>query len=180
MAITQFRQMLRTQPYLVLDTETTGLNDGEICQIAVLSSEGDVLLNSLVKPVRRIPYSATQIHGITDAMVGDAPSWKDISPSLMEILRGQQVVVYNAVYDRRMMEQSAMVAGLPRVDWTAIGMWWCAMEAFAEIYGQRGRHGYKWQKLSTAARYYGIPVKQAHDALGDVRMTLEICKRIAG
>src|SRR5690348_3280855 len=113
MPITPFKQMLRTQPYLVLDTETTGLSDGEICQIAVISSQGEVLLNSLVKPVRRIPYSTSQIHGITDAMVIDAPNWKDISPRLVEILNGQQVVVYNAAYDRRMMDQSAEAARLP-------------------------------------------------------------------
>ncbi len=181
MKAASFRQMLSSEAgYVVLDTETTGLNDGEICQIAVVSSAGEVLLDTLVKTVRGIPYGSTRIHGITNEMVQDAPRWAEISPSLVNILKGQNVVVYNAVYDRKMMHRSAEHAGLPKTDWKQFSTWWCAMEAFAEVYGEWNsyRRNYRWQSLTTACRYYGIPISNAHSALGDVLMTLQLCRKM--
>ncbi|MCL4248307.1 MAG: 3'-5' exonuclease [Anaerolineae bacterium] len=177
----RFCEMLREKRYVVLDTETTGLHQGEICQIAIINHGGDVLLDTLVKPIRRIPPEASRIHGIFDDDVKSARGWGDISSEVETILRNQHVVVYNAVYDRKMMHQSAEAVGLPKVDWKTFSTWWCAMEAFAEIYGDwNDYHGsYRWQRLSTAAAYYNIPVNGAHSALGDCLMTLAVCKAMA-
>lgn len=176
----QFKQMLRTGEYVVLDTETTGLNRGEIVQLAVVGSSGQVLMDTLVKPVVSIPPDATRIHGITDDMVADAPGFADILPQLQPLLTGTNVVVYNATYDRKMLHQSAEVAGLEKVDWKALSRWWCAMEAFAEIYHDWNsyRHNYRWQKLSTACAYYKIELQNAHGALADSQATLNICKEM--
>jgi DNA polymerase-3 subunit epsilon len=109
-------------------------------------------------------------------MVIDAPDWSEVSPQVETLLRERDVVVYNATFDRKMMHQSAEAAGLPKVDWKTFSQWWCAMEAFAEVYGQGSSYGrgYRFQKLSTAARYYRIPVVDAHSALGDALLTLKV------
>lgn len=58
------------------------------------------------------------------------------------------------------------------------------MEDFAEIYGERNsfRDGYKWQKLTTAADYYGYDWSQraetAHNSLGDCYATLFVYNKI--
>jgi DNA polymerase-3 subunit epsilon len=173
--------MIRRRDFLVLDTETTGLERGEIVQIAVVDATGNVLLDTLVKPGQPIPGDATRIHGIHDYDVQDAPSWALISPALVKLLTGRDVVIYNAVYDRKMMHQSAEAAGLPKVDWKALASFWCAMEAFAEVFGDWNayRGSYRWQKLVTAARFYGLPVVDAHSALGDCLMTLAFVKKMA-
>jgi DNA polymerase-3 subunit epsilon len=177
-----FKRMIQRGNYVVLDTETTGLERGEIVQIAVIDSTGNVLLDTLVKPVGRIPADASAIHGLTDADVASAPRWADVSAKLLPILTGKDVVIYNAVYDRKMMHQAAEAAGLPKVDWKQFSRFWCAMEAFAEVFGDWNeyRHSYRWQKLTTAANYYSLPVLNAHTALGDCLMTLAVCKRMAG
>lgn len=183
MSLKSFEHMLKSSAgYVVLDTETTGLNDGEICQIAVVSSEGETLLDTLVFPTMGIPAAATRVHGITEEMVKDAPGWADIYPKLLPILTGRNVVVWNAVYDRKMMHRSAEYARLPKTDWKQISTWWCAMEAFAELYGDWNNYhqNYRWQKLSTACAYYRLPIANAHSALGDVQMTLAVCRRMAG
>ena len=63
---------------IYLDTETTGFGPrAEIVDIAAVSAAGEVLLESLVQPTRRIPADATRVHGITNADVKDAPAWCD-------------------------------------------------------------------------------------------------------
>ena len=176
-----FLNVIRGGEYLILDTETTGLERGEVVQIGVVDPSGATLINTLVKPIEPIPPSTTRIHGITNQMVASAPRFAEVVDNLRNTLNGKHVIVYNAVYDRRMLHQSAEAAGIEKTDWKAISRWWCAMEGFAEIYGDYNpmRRSYRWQKLSTAARYYGISVVDEHSALGDCLTTLAICKGMA-
>ena len=174
------KQMIRGDDFIVLDTETTGIHVGEIVQIGMVDATGQVLLDTLVKPVGRIPYETTRIHGITDDMVNGAPGWGDITAQVESLLRDRHVVVYNAVFDRKMMHQSAQACGLPKTDWKTFSTWWCAMEAFAQEYASRSfshrRRTPRNQKLTMAARHYRIPVRDAHSALGDALMTLSVVR----
>ena len=180
--MTTFKDMIRSGKFLVLDTETTGLGeDAEICQIAVIDSAGAVLLDTLVKPVNAIQPGAIAVHGITDEMVADAPGWKDLTDQIQCLLSGHDVVIYNAVFDRKLMHQSAEQAGLPKIEWKNLATFHCAMLEFAPIYGDWNSYyrSYRWQTLSTAAGYYNLPVVDAHHALGDCLTTLAVCKAMA-
>ncbi|MGH1280407.1 3'-5' exonuclease [Bacillus basilensis] len=65
--------------FVILDTETTGLTQrDQIIEICVNDLTGKILLNPLVKPTINIPAEAASIHGITNEMVDDAPSWIEI------------------------------------------------------------------------------------------------------
>lgn len=167
---------IRGKKFYILDTETTALKRGEICQIAIIDSNGLVELNSLVKTVNPIPSEVTAIHGIDNDMVKDAPSWIDLAPRIRQILDGQLLVVYNAVYDRSFMHQTQELHNLPKIEWKEISEWHCAMEAYAEFYGEINPYygTPKWQKLSVAAERCGVKVENAHTALGDCLMTLGV------
>jgi DNA polymerase-3 subunit epsilon len=177
-----FIALIRSGDFVILDTETTGLgSDAEICQIAIIDSSGNVLLDQLVKPQKPIPASATAIHHISNEMVKDAPSWLNVNEKVWQLLHGKQVIVYNAEYDFRLIAQSEKACEpLALSDWHTIQRH-CAMLHFSEVYGEwNSYHGnYKWQKLETAARYYEQPVNAAHNALGDCLMTLAVCKAMA-
>ncbi|MFJ8855173.1 exonuclease domain-containing protein [Streptomyces sp. NPDC102437] len=85
---------------VVLDTETTGLHaEARIVEIAVLSSAGDVLLDTLLNPEEPIPEDASQIHGITDSDVSGAPTFSQVLPTLVRLLEGKRCLIYNDVYD---------------------------------------------------------------------------------
>lgn len=175
-----FLDLIARDDYLVLDTETTSLKRGEICQIAIIESGGDVVLDELVKTHDPIPAAATAIHGITDLMVADAPTWPEIADEIWRILDDRDLVVYNAIYDRKMMHQTAEVWQLPKVEWKEVATWWCAMDAAAEWYGDWNEYhqSFRWQPLTKIACEFGIPTNGAHSARVDAQMTLEVCRAL--
>jgi len=178
----EFLNVVRRENFLVLDTETTGLQIGEIVQIAIVDHTGKILIDTLVKPVNGIPADAMRVHGITEDMVGDAPGWNLIAPKVMEIVKDTDLIVYNATYDRKMMHQSNEHYSNEKVNWKEIARWHCAMEAYAEVWGDwNDYHGsYRWQRLTTAMMQQNLPTGDAHNALGDCLMTLALCKKMAG
>lgn len=177
MYLATLREAVRQGPFVVLDTETTGLH-GEVCQIAILSSEGEILLDQLVRPSEHIPQDAYRIHGISDEEVRSSPVWGDVQPRVLAGIFGKTVIVYNAKFNRHILHNSAERAGLPKTNWKELSTWVCAMEAFAEFYGDWNEYhqSYRWQKLSFAAEYCNIPVLSAHQALADCIMTLGIAR----
>jgi DNA polymerase III epsilon subunit-like protein len=139
---------------IYLDTETTGFGArAEIVDIAVVSAAGEVVLESLVQPTRRIPADATAIHGITDADVKDAPAWCDLYEDLLRVLAGRRVIVYNVIFDRQMVNQACDRYDLaaPAADWE------CAMRKYAGFYGNwdSGKRWYRFQKLERAVLAFG-------------------------
>ena len=171
---------------LILDTETTGLDDdAEVVELAVIDCAGTVLLDTLVRPSGPVPAEAAAIHGITDAMLADAPTWSEIHDRFCDLVEGRQVVIYSREFDARVISQTARRYGLqaPQCfdlasDDSAVH---CAMQAYAELHGEwseeKGR--YRWQKLSTAAQQQGVKVENAHRALGDCLMTLGVVRAMA-
>lgn len=180
--LTDFLKMVKSEKFFVLDTETTGLHVGEIVQIAIVDPTGKVALDTLVKPVNGIPSDATSIHGITNEMVSDAPGWNVVSEWVMEIIRDSDLIVYNAVYDRKMMHQSHEHYSSEKINWREIARWYCAMEAYSEYYGDWNDYhqSYRWQRLTAAMYQQDLPTKDAHSALGDCLMTLALVRKMAG
>jgi DNA polymerase-3 subunit epsilon len=168
--------------FVILDTETTGLGtSAEICQIAVIDSACGVLLDALVKPVNPIPDDVVKIHGITNAMVSRAVDWLTLAPVLEALVKDRPVFIYNADYDTRIIRQSYLAHGVNFLNFQPSSIH-CAMLPFAEVYGQwnPNRQNFRWQKLTVAAEYFGLPVVDAHNALGDCRMTLGVLLAMAG
>ncbi len=95
-------------PVAIVDIETTGLNAGSdrIVEVSVVrcdpGSEPRLVLDTLVNPLRHM--AATEIHGITDADVKDAPPFSDIADLLRYSLSGCVVAAYNVYFDMRFIE----------------------------------------------------------------------------
>lgn len=90
---------------VILDTETTGLYDAEIVELSIIDTAGNVLLDTLVRPTRPIPAEATEIHGITDEMVANAPTWAEVYPQYQALVAGKTIAAYNAEFDAGMVDK---------------------------------------------------------------------------
>lgn len=155
---------------LYIDTETTGLYENdEIVEIAIID-DNQTLLNTLVKPVNHSSWpEAQEIHGITPAMVSDAPTYAEIRSQIRNLVKDQDVVIYNADYDSQYLYEELKSAASVR----------CAMLAFAREYGEWNDYyeNYRWQKLTKAARYVLHKWEgSAHRALADTQATRSVWK----
>jgi DNA polymerase III epsilon subunit-like protein len=145
---------------IFLDTETTGLDPDhdEILEIAIVGEDGSVLLDTLVRPLKNQSWpEAEEIHGITPAMVENAPTLDELMERIAAVVNGSDLVIYNAGFDM------GFLRGLEPASVH------CCMLAFAEEYGEwSDYHGnHRWQKLATAARYVYYENSPNHRALAD-------------
>lgn len=168
------------QPYLViLDTETTGLHHAaEVISLAMIDRDGRELLDARIKPQGVVPYESMQIHGITNRDLVNMPTLADWWRQIMPAFAVGHVVIYNASFDTRVINQSAARFGLPPV---ALPDGRCVMKAFAAYWGTWSEYhqSYRWQSLATAAAWAGHPLADAHDALADCRATLAVLQAMA-
>ncbi len=181
MLLERLHEAVRRDNFVILDTETTGLDwQAQICQVAVIDGTGKTLVDLLVKPTCRIPPDATRIHGITNGHVAGAPGFAQVAPQIVSAITGRDVIIYNSAFDLAMLRQSAAAAGL-EVDWRGLANYVCAMQAYAEHWGvwDSARRSYRWQSLSAACSQQAIPVKGAHNALGDCLLTLALIRKIS-
>ena len=178
LAILQAKSEVLQQP-VYLDTETTGLDNGaEIVDICVLDHDGSVLVDSLVKPKGKIPLDVIRIHGITNEMVQDAPTWLELWPQVKAALAGRRVAIYNAEFDVRMMQQSHRKH---KLRWDLDATFFCVMQLYAQFYGEwnYSYHSYRWQKLENAGRQCRIKLPNAHRAQADALLARGVLRYVA-
>ncbi|MCR5690742.1 MAG: BspA family leucine-rich repeat surface protein [Eubacterium sp.] len=167
---------------VVFDTETTGLDfdDSEIIQFSAMDGDGNVLLDTLVRPYWSKEWpEAENINHISPEMTATAPYPHEIAAKVKEIFNSADTLVaYNAPFDLTMLKSWGIEEqeGQRRFD---------VMVNFAFIYGEWNdmRQDYKWQKLVKCADYYGYDKvfcdgTKAHDSLEDVRATLYCYNKI--
>jgi DNA polymerase III epsilon subunit-like protein len=173
------QELLAKHP-MYLDTETTGLKDrDEVIEICVLDSNGRVSVESLVKPTVPISLDAGRVHGITQEMLQDAPSWPEIWPDVHQVLEGREIAIYNVEYDLRLIRQSHRAHGMP---WTLEQTnFHCLMLLYARFYGRwnHRRGGFQWQSLELAAQQSGISLFNTHRAKDDAALARAILLHMA-
>lgn len=91
---------------IVLDTETTGLETSaghRIIEIGAVEIVNRRLTGNryhqYLNPEREIDAGAFEVHGITIEALRDKPRFADIVDSLIEFLRGSELLIHNAPFD---------------------------------------------------------------------------------
>ena len=92
--------------YIVLDTETTGLDpdDGhkiiEIGCIEILNRNvTDNSFHKYINPEREIDVEASRIHGLTATNLRDKPLFKDIIDEFIDYVADSPIIIHNAPFD---------------------------------------------------------------------------------
>src|SRR5678810_968286 len=83
-----------------IDLETTGvtLATDRIIEIAIVKVRPDgkrSVKRKLIHPQMAIPKQSSDVHGITDEMVKDAPPFKEVAHELKQMLDGCDIAGYN-------------------------------------------------------------------------------------
>ena len=90
--------------YAIVDIETTGgsaVNSG-ITEIAIHIHDGKRVVQhftTLINPERNIPHFITALTGISNAMIANAPTFKEVSHTIFELLRENIFVAHNVNFD---------------------------------------------------------------------------------
>jgi DNA polymerase-3 subunit epsilon len=90
-----------TKPLAFIDLETTGVNLAtdriiEIAIVKVLPDGKRSAKRKLINPQMSIPKQSSDIHGITNEMVKDAPTFKEVAQELKQMLDGCDIAGYNS------------------------------------------------------------------------------------
>lgn len=158
------------KPLCTFDLETTGTNISKdrIVEICILKVYPDASRESrtwLVNPGMYIPKESTEVHGITDEHVKDAPSFKDIAPRILEMITGSDLAGFNSNrFDVPLLAEELLRAGYD-----------FDLSKFKLVDAQTIYHKMEPRNLSAAYRFYcGKTLEDAHSAEADVNATFEV------
>ena len=107
-----------TRPVAFIDLETTGVNLStdrivEIAIIKVLPDGERQVKRKLINPEMAIPKQSSDIHGITDEMVKDAPTFKQSGNEIKQFLENCDLGGYNSNrFDIPMLMEEFLRAGM--------------------------------------------------------------------
>ena len=159
-----------TKPLAFIDLETTGINLAtdriiEIAIVKVLTDGKRSIKRKLINPQIPIPKQSSDLHGITNEMVKDAPTFKEVAQELKQMLDGCDIAGYNSNrFDIPMLVEEFLRA---EVDFD--------MKGRRLIDVQNIFHKMEQRTLSAAYKFYCNKVLDgAHSAEIDATATHEI------
>ena len=154
-----------------IDLETTGVSTSKDCivQIGLIKVFADgrpnIERNRLIKPPFPIPEEATAIHGITNEMVENCPTFKQVAKGLLDLIGDADFAGYNSNrFDIPLLLEEFYRAGF-ELDLTN--------RRFVDV--MRNFHKMETRDLKSAYKFYcKKELVGGHDALNDIRATLEV------
>lgn len=151
-----------------LDIETTGgahLYD-RITEVALIKIENggvSTIWESLINPGIPIPKHITGLTGITDDMVKDAPTFKEIAAELYSHLEGMVLTAHNVRFDYGFLkaEYKRMAATLRLRTLCTVKL---SRRLFPTVHGH---------SLDAIMQRFGLTTNARHRGMGDVRLMLD-------
>src|SRR5579862_683954 len=159
-----------TKPLAVIDLETTGVNLGsdrivEIAIVKIMPDGSKTVKRKLLNPEMPIPQAASAVHGITDEMVKDAPTFKQLANELKQFIENCDLAGYNSNrFDIPMLAEEFLRAGM---DFDCRGRKLVDVQKIFHLMEQR--------TLGAAYRFYCEKILDgAHSAEADATATWEV------
>ena len=153
--------------FVAIDVETTGLSPlyNELIEISAIKYEGAKKLDTfstLIKPKKEVSRTITNLTGITNKMLEDAPTIEKVMPELIEFIGDNPIVAHNANFDYSFLQNNSNKSFTNNkvIDTVAISR---------KMLPNLPNH-----KLNTVARYIGIQEEGYHRAEFDC----ECCAKI--
>lgn len=161
------------QPYAVVDIETTGGRSDthkitEIGIVKIIDNEVVDSFQSLINPQRHIPSAITQLTGISNQMVVDAPIFEEVADIINEFTEGCIFVAHNVNFDygfvKNEFERLSVHYRRPKL---------CTVQQMRKYY-----KGLKSYSLSNLCKYFDIQMTRHHRAMSDAQAAAELLKLV--
>ncbi|MGN0443355.1 MAG: PolC-type DNA polymerase III [Acutalibacteraceae bacterium] len=155
--------------FVALDIETTGLSayKNEIIEFAAVKVENGVIVDtfsSLIKPDARIPYFITNLTGISNEDVANAPRIVDVLPKIRDFIGDSIVLGHNVTFDIGFLRANFdKYMALPFNN-----RYLDTMIISRRLFPEMPHH-----RLCDLEKKFGLRNERAHRALSDVYLTLD-------
>jgi DNA polymerase III subunit epsilon len=155
--------------YAIVDIETTGGSARleKITEIAIYLHDGNQItgeFNSLINPERNIPYYITNLTGITNEMVEDAPRFFEIARQIVELTDGRTFVAHNARFDYSFL----------REEFKSLGFNFKRNILDTVALSRKLIPGHKSYSLGNICKDLRISINGRHRAAGDALATVKL------
>lgn len=162
-------------PIAVIDFETTGMSPSQgarATEVAIVLLEGGQVVDrfqSLMKTGAWIPPFITELTGISNAMLQDAPSADAVMRDAARFVGKAPMVAHNASFDSKFWQAELQLADVPAPQPFA-----CTVLLSRRVYPDAPSH-----KLGQLVSHLGLPqTGRAHRALADAEMTAALLVRL--
>lgn len=183
-------------PYVVLDTETSGLFDFKLpadapgqprlAEVHLILLDDDLKIEEqrhfFVKPEGwEMTEGATKVNGLTTEMLTEkgVPVVEVLAAYTDLIKAGRIAVAHNSQYDLKMMRAELRRAGKPDLFEETPNI--CTMRGLTDVCKippKGGRGGYKFPALSEACVFFGITNMGDHSAQNDALAVVELLRQM--
>ncbi len=162
-----------TQAYVVVDVETTGGKQPqhritEIGAVKIINGEVVDKWSSLINPQRSIPRFITQLTGIDNQMVSNAPLFSEIADNLMQFMHNAVFVAHNVNFDygffKMEFDRLERSFDMPKL---------CTVKECRKYF-----KGLKSYSLGNLCQHFDIPLTSHHRALCDAEAAAELLKLV--
>ncbi len=159
--------------FAIIDVETTGgsASSERITEIAIVLHDGSQVLDTystLLNPERSIPYNITQITGITQAMVENAPKFYEVAKKIVLMTEGAIFVAHNVRFDYEFV----------REEFKRLGFTYTRKQLCTVRLARQAIPGLRSYSLENLIKHLDIKVNARHRALDDTLATVELFEKI--
>ncbi len=165
------RRTLAGSDFVVFDLETTGAKTPpcRVTEIGAYRVSGGAVteeFHTLVNPETPIPLFISQLTGITDRMVKNAPKFRQIAADFLDFIGDSVLVAHNAHFDVRFLNHEI---GRIYADYRVANPHLCTVQLSRKLLPQIENH-----RLKTVAEFYSVPLVNHHRAAEDALATAQI------
>ncbi len=159
--------------YAILDIETTGGSpkNCKITEIAIFIHDGSKVIDeysTLINPEVNIPYFITNLTGISNEMVENAPRFFEVAKKIVEITDGKIVVGHNVNFDYGFIKEEFKQLGYEFNRKTL-----CTVKLSRKIIP-----GHRSYSLGKICENLGISINGRHRAAGDAFATVQLFEHL--
>ena len=161
--------------FSIIDIETTGnsYKHGKITEIAIYQHNGQQItefFTTLINPEMDIPFFITELTGIDNNMVKDAPRFFEVAKKIVELTQGRTFVAHNVSFDYKFIQEEFARLGY---DYTRKTM--CTVQL-----SRRLIPGHRSYSLGRLCSELGIEINGRHRAAGDALATVKLFEILLG